>query len=170
MPEHGPFDSESDALATEAAAAVRAAQDLPYGRTPAETGQWRAGVRAARLKVITDACETAGIVLGDYDRRLVEWLADWETAQAVALAGIIRRAWDGGSPRAHCRHCGMDIEPCPHPRSANPVCKGWRHEGYENKPIGAHYCGGRSINPSAEPATGPGATSKEEGSDGQVRG
>ena len=50
-----------------------------------------------------------------------------------------------------CRHCGEPISPCPHLPAFYPVCKGWRHEGYKSQPIGAHYCGGRSINPSAEP-------------------
>lgn len=58
-----------------------------------------------------------------------------------------------------CRHCGQLIRRCPHPAGTMPVCKGWRHDGYDGQPIGAHYCGGRSVNPSAEPAgTGdPGA-------------
>jgi hypothetical protein len=52
-----------------------------------------------------------------------------------------------------CRHCGQRIRRCPHPAGAMPVCKGWRHEGHDDQLIGAHYCGGRSVNPAAEPAT-----------------
>lgn len=55
-----------------------------------------------------------------------------------------------------CRHCGQLIRRCPHPAGTLPVCKGWRHEGYEGQPVGAHYCGGRSVNPSAEPVEGSG--------------
>jgi hypothetical protein len=52
-----------------------------------------------------------------------------------------------------CRHCGQRIRRCPHPAGAMPVCKGWRHEGYEDQPVGAHYCGGRPVSLPAEPAT-----------------
>ena len=52
-----------------------------------------------------------------------------------------------------CRHCGQPIRRCPHQAGTGPVCKGWRHEGYEDQPIGSHYCEGRSVSPSAEPAT-----------------
>jgi hypothetical protein len=50
-----------------------------------------------------------------------------------------------------CRHCGEEIIPCG--GSLIPsVCTGWVHAGYESQPIGRHYCGGRSVRPSAEPA------------------
>lgn len=51
---------------------------------------------------------------------------------------------------AACRHCGDRIIPCSH---AVLFCKGWKHVQFiTSKPIGAHYCGGRSVNPVAEPA------------------
>jgi hypothetical protein len=51
-----------------------------------------------------------------------------------------------------CRHCGEPIIPCPEPIR---FCKGWKHAGFAGKPVGAHYCGGRSINPMAEPKDVP---------------
>jgi hypothetical protein len=52
-----------------------------------------------------------------------------------------------------CRHCKREIVPCPAP-SMIPVCKGWKHaEFLDSMPVGAHYCGGRSVNPVAEPVT-----------------
>lgn len=74
--------------------------------------------------------------------------------------------WDGRAERflrgllppdtevRECRHCGGPIRRCtstsagsPH----NPICKGWRHVGYDDQPVIGHSCGGRSINPLAEP-------------------
>jgi hypothetical protein len=50
-----------------------------------------------------------------------------------------------------CRHCKQEIVPCPTP-SLTPCCAGWKHaEFIDSMPIGAHYCEGRSVNPSAEP-------------------
>ena len=49
-----------------------------------------------------------------------------------------------------CRWCLQEIIPC----TAMPVpaCKGWKHVRFlDTMPIGAHYCGGRGIYPSAEP-------------------
>jgi hypothetical protein len=55
-----------------------------------------------------------------------------------------------------CKHCGEPIERCPiDPCSWNG---GWRHAGYLSQPTGSHYCGGRSVNPIAEPAESTGTT------------
>lgn len=54
-----------------------------------------------------------------------------------------------------CRHCGKPIERCHTasgaPTHGYPMCKGWRHAGYGSQPVIGHCCGGRSINPAAEP-------------------
>jgi hypothetical protein len=82
--EYGPFESEREALAARAAAVVQAAYDAhPNDRTAASR---------ERLRLLTEACEAAGVDLGDYELRLFGWLSQWETGQCVALAGIIRRA------------------------------------------------------------------------------
>ena len=50
---------------------------------------------------------------------------------------------------ATCVHCGQPVVPCF--GAALPACKGWVHAGMDDRPIGRHYCEGRSVNPSAEP-------------------
>ncbi len=69
----GPYTTEQDALAD--------LPDLPTG-PPSH----------ARLKQMTDACSTAGVEVGDYDRRVLEWLAGWEPATVQVVADLIRRA------------------------------------------------------------------------------
>jgi hypothetical protein len=85
--EHGPFDNERQALATRAAASVKAAFDAAPG-----VG---ASVPEA-LKVMTDACEAAGVELGAWDLGFLRGVAWRETADAVSLAGMIRRAYEAG--------------------------------------------------------------------------
>jgi hypothetical protein len=59
----------------------------------------RLGVRGtmgrANLDRLTSACATAGVELGAYDRRIVEWLAGWEPETVAVIAGLILRA-NGG--------------------------------------------------------------------------
>ncbi len=139
MADHGSYHDERQAHA--AAIAAIPPED---GRSILRDSQNR--------QLIEDACAAAGVGLGAHDRRIIDWLAGFEDSTCAVFAGLIMRAWDPSSPLAHCRHCGTGIEPCPHARGAMPVCKGWRHEGHEDQPVGSHYCGGRSVSPSAEPA------------------
>lgn len=90
--EHGPFETEAEALTTQAAAMVRAAQDARLAARQPGAG---AGDET-RLKIMTDACEEHGVTLGAYEQRFLAWLARGETGHAVALAGIIRRAHEAG--------------------------------------------------------------------------
>ena len=49
-----------------------------------------------------------------------------------------------------CRRCGQEIVRCPHTPSA--FCKSWRHaELVASQPVLAHFCGGDSNGPLAEP-------------------
>jgi hypothetical protein len=43
-------------------------------------------------QMLADACEAAGVVLGDYDARILDWMAGWEDGICAVLAGLIRRA------------------------------------------------------------------------------
>lgn len=52
-----------------------------------------------------------------------------------------------------CRYCDQPIERCA-VVYANPLCKGWRHVGYDSQPVIGHCCEGRMINPAAEPQQG----------------
>jgi hypothetical protein len=85
--DHGPFETEHQALA---ASAVRAV----YRAYEAGTTSLRDG--AADLSL--SACEEAGVVLGAYDRRILVWLAQFEPQVAAAVAGIVIRA-TARSPR-----------------------------------------------------------------------
>jgi hypothetical protein len=85
--EHGPFNSEREALATRAAAAIRAAFDAAPG-----VG---ASVPTA-LKVMTDACAECGVDLGRMDLSTLQDIAWRETFETVSLAGMIRRAFGAG--------------------------------------------------------------------------
>lgn len=52
--------------------------------------------------------------------------------------------------RPSCRHCHGELVRCPNPVSG--ICNGWKHADYaESQPAISHYCGGRSVNPLAEP-------------------
>jgi hypothetical protein len=146
MTDHGPYESEREASQSADVRAVYAAFDADPG-----VGK----MAPHNLAMLTSACEAAGVELGAFDARTLAWMSIWEPATCKVFAGLIMRAWDGGSPLANCRHCRTGIKPCSHPRGVLPdaICKGWRHKGYEGQPVGAHYCGGRSVNPSAEPAT-----------------
>ena len=79
--DHGPFETEHQALAGSAVRAVYRAHDV--GTTSLRDG-------AADLLLV--ACEQAGVTLGAYDRRILIWLAGFEPQAAVAVAGIITRA------------------------------------------------------------------------------
>lgn len=85
--EHGPFESEREALATRAARDAIAAFDADPG---AGKGQPR------NLKIMTDAIEAARVELTGYEQGLFRWLAGWELSSAVVLAGIIDRAYRAG--------------------------------------------------------------------------
>lgn len=51
------------------------------------------GASTAELRRrLLNACEDAGVDLGEYDRRILEWLTGWEPETVQVLVGIIRRA------------------------------------------------------------------------------
>jgi hypothetical protein len=73
-----PYETER-----EAAAAARHIYD-----TDPQTGAWRDG----SLRLLEDACRTAGVQLGAYDTRILVWLTGWEPTTCAVIAGIITRA------------------------------------------------------------------------------
>jgi hypothetical protein len=85
--EYGPFESEREALATRAAAMIRAAYDdhPGYGASVPEC-----------LKVMTDECEASGVALGAWDLSFLQGVAWGETADCIRLRGLIRRAFEAG--------------------------------------------------------------------------
>ena len=82
----GPFETEQQARETPAVRAAWAAYDADPG-----AGK----MHPHNLTILTDALSAAEVTLGEFDRRIVRWLAGWETTTVAVLAGIIRRAADG---------------------------------------------------------------------------
>jgi len=78
----GPFATEQEARNSAAVREVWAARDAAPGRP----------LDAANARVITSACDRAGVELGAFDRRIVAWLAGWEPATVAVVAGMISRA------------------------------------------------------------------------------
>jgi hypothetical protein len=84
----GPFQTEREASNHPAVQAVYGAFDRDPG----------AGKMAAHnYRMLTAACTAAGVELGDYDSRILTWLANWEPATCAVIAGIITRASQGGA-------------------------------------------------------------------------
>jgi hypothetical protein len=85
--EYGPFDNERQALATRAAARIRAAFDANPG----------VGASVPEcLRVMTEACAECGVDLGRMDLSTLQDIAWRETFETVSLAGMIRRAYEAG--------------------------------------------------------------------------
>lgn len=79
----GPFETERQAREAPAVRTVYAEFDRHPG-----AGQ----MIAPNTSMITQACDAAGVELGAYDRRIIEWLAGWEPATCAVVAGLITRA------------------------------------------------------------------------------
>jgi hypothetical protein len=71
-----PFDVASHDLAS----------DAPVGET---ADQWRARRHADRLAALLEPLD--GVELGAYDRRIIEWLADWDTSIVGTVASLFYR-------------------------------------------------------------------------------
>jgi hypothetical protein len=82
----GPYETER-----QAADAARHIYDSPPG-----TGAWTAG----NHRLLLDACASAGVYLGAYDHRIIEWLTGWESATCAVIAGLITRAHAAGQDTA----------------------------------------------------------------------
>lgn len=77
----GPFETE--ALARAAAVAATEPGLLPV--KPAENH-----------RLLRRVCQAAGVAMGRYDERIVEWLSIWEPTTVVVVAGWIGRAYEAG--------------------------------------------------------------------------
>lgn len=83
MREFGPFETEHQAARLPA---VRATYDAAHAST-------RRGVIAERNhRMLCEAITAAGVDLGAFDHRIVQWLAGWEPQTVAVIAGIILRA------------------------------------------------------------------------------
>jgi hypothetical protein len=77
----GPFGTEAQARA-----AAQAAADP--GLLPIMAVQNR--------RLLSRACEAAGVAMGRHDDRIVEWLSIWEPSTVVVIAGWVSRAFEAG--------------------------------------------------------------------------
>ena len=87
----GPYETEDDALGGPLRQEIRAIH---------QSGEFRQNeisqaVRAAQLRHLEDACRDAGVELGAFDRRIVEWLAGYESSTVQVVVGLIARAAAG---------------------------------------------------------------------------
>ena len=83
----GPYGTRAQAFAMPA---VRAAYDAAHAAS-------RRGVLAERNhRMLCEALTAAGVELGDYDHRIVQWLAGWEPEVCAVIAGLIERASAAG--------------------------------------------------------------------------
>jgi len=64
--------------------------DIPTGPIDAEP----LGVRSDtdQIAALVDVLTAAGVELGDYDERIVAWLAGWEWGTVATIASWIKRA------------------------------------------------------------------------------
>lgn len=86
----GPYDTAAQARA-DAAPLTEAIHAVDPGVGPM-TDTVRAARLQARVDYLTRALTGAGVELGEYDTRIVAWLADWETETLQVLVGWIERA------------------------------------------------------------------------------
>jgi hypothetical protein len=93
-PVAGPFETEAQARS-----AARHITACPPG-----TGAWQAG----NHRLLCEALAAAGVELGAYDHRIVQWLAGYEPSTCAVIAGLISRArgWTGRRPAMRRRYRG----------------------------------------------------------------
>ena len=75
----GPFETEREAR--EAAATASPGLDALH-------------LAEGNRDMLLSAVNVAGVQLGEYDRRIVDWLANYEPATCAVIAGLITRAAD----------------------------------------------------------------------------
>lgn len=101
---HGPYESSAQAF-TDATLLNTAIHAVDPGYGPMTDK-----IRAARLKVrvdyLTRALTDAGVELGEYDRRIAAWLAEWETETLQVVVGWLTRAHDAGRRAVPACSCG----------------------------------------------------------------
>ena len=80
---NGPFETEREAR--EAAHAVVQPDD-----------GWSILGAVQNRRLLMEACGTAGVELGGFDRRILDWLADYEDTTCAVVAGLVARAHEAG--------------------------------------------------------------------------
>jgi hypothetical protein len=80
----GPYETERDARAAALSAGGPAEPD------------WSILSPGQRYQLLLNACADAGVFLGAYDHRIIEWLAQWDDGTCAVIAGLISRARAAG--------------------------------------------------------------------------
>lgn len=99
----GPYRTESEALA----------EPMPTRVTNLHrAGLVRSGDPDRRVhntvtQALFDACASAGVELGDYDKRILGWLANWETSAAQVVLDMVVRAHSAGKAAGDQRAAEM---------------------------------------------------------------
>lgn len=83
MPDNGPYETSDQVRHLPA---VRAIYDAMHD------APGRGGGQDECEKLLTSACEEAGVTPGAYDARIIRWLANWEPETCMVIAGLITRA------------------------------------------------------------------------------
>jgi hypothetical protein len=158
----GPFYTDRQALA----ASLYHQQGRP----------WNTDVPTTALNLADLAAALSGVELGDWDRRIVEWLAGWEPSTVAVVCGLITRARDTALPPADRRTILAALDQAAddkRDRAANcPDCTDqscgtcqYRHQtaqAYDD--VAARLQDTREATPAGPPTT-PRGTSAEPGRD-----
>ena len=86
---NGPFETEREARA----AAHQVVRPEPG---------WSILHKSQSRFVVEQACETAGVELGVYDRQIIDWLAGFEDSMCAVVAGLVARAVAAARPGPRC--------------------------------------------------------------------
>lgn len=92
----GPFETRDEASHHPA---VREIHEKRHQWTGPVTRETREADEAMISALILGACDEAGVTLGAYDRRIVEWLSGWEPEVVAVIAGLIRRTAAQGNTK-----------------------------------------------------------------------
>lgn len=95
---NGPFETEREAHA----AAHQVVRPEPG---------WSILHKSQNRFVVEQACESAGVELGVYDRQIIDWLAGFEDSMCAVVAGLVARAVAAARPGAALRHVRPDKRP-----------------------------------------------------------
>lgn len=87
----GPFETEQQARQLPAVGQV-------YAAFRADPGAGKMAPHNQRM--LLDALAAAGVYLGAYDHRIVEWLAGWEPQTVAVVCGWVQRAGQAGGQAA----------------------------------------------------------------------